>query len=205
MGAATTDVETLVSAACAGDEAAWQDLVDRYVPLVRSILMGFRLSAADAEDVSQMVWLRLVEHLDDLRQPRALPSWLATTTRNECYRLVKANQRSTPVDPTTGAVDSVAADESDEGLLARERKQALLAALAELDEAERGLLLLLAADPPLSYQEISRRTGRPPGSIGPTRGRLLRKLRSAPALRGLSMAGDDECAHGGERCDATVG
>src|SRR5687768_6246105 len=96
---ATSDVTALVRAAGQGDQTAWADLVDRYAPLVASVVHGFRLPPHDAEDVLQTVWLRLVEHLGDLREPRALPMWIITTTRNECLRLLRRGQRSRPFDP----------------------------------------------------------------------------------------------------------
>ena len=49
--------------------------------------------------------------------------------------------------------------------------------MTELPEKRRELLLLLLADPPLSYDEISARLGIPRGSIGPTRARALEQLR----------------------------
>jgi RNA polymerase sigma factor (sigma-70 family) len=179
------DVTVLVAAAADGDEAAWQELVDRYTPLVASVAHGFRLHGADVDDVAQTVWLRLVEHLRDLREPRALPMWIITTTRNECLRQVKAGQRTRPYDPLAeppqlGATTS----EPDEHLIRAARHQALLAGLAELPEHQRALLLLLIEDPPVPYAEISRRLHIKIGSIGPTRARALERLRACPEILG---------------------
>lgn len=69
---------------------AWVALVERYAPLIRSIRRRFRLEAADAEDVGQAVWLKLVTHLDDLRYSAALPGWLATTTPRVRGRVINA-------------------------------------------------------------------------------------------------------------------
>src|SRR5204863_155915 len=55
------------------------------------------------KDVSQTVWLRLVENLANLREPEALPGWLATTTQRECIRQLRQGRRVLPVDPHTDA------------------------------------------------------------------------------------------------------
>ena len=85
-----SEVGTLVQASAKGDEAAWNALVRRYAPLVLAVIRNYQLAAADVQDVSQTVWLRLVEHLADLRAPEALPGWLVTTTQRECSPLPAA-------------------------------------------------------------------------------------------------------------------
>ncbi len=183
----TTDpLAILVPAAREGDQGAWNAIVDRFLPLVGAIIRRHRLSEADGDDVSQTLWLRLVEHLDALREPDALPGWIRTTTRNECLRVIAARGRVRPVDPQDGVgLDAVAGDVAGDDLVAAERRQALREALAELPAARRELLLLLMADPPLAYEVISERLGIPIGSIGPTRARAFEQLRRTRALRGL--------------------
>lgn len=176
----------LVSAAQEGDQHAWNAIVERFLPLVGAIARQYRLSEADGDDVSQTVWLRLVEHLGGLREPAALPGWIRTTTRNECLRVIAVRGRTRPSDPQEdrvldGVVDDIASDD----LVAVERRQALREALAELPAARRDLLLLLMADPPVGYAEISERLGIPVGSIGPTRARAFEQLRRTHALRDL--------------------
>ena len=184
MAQHTGDVSELVAAAAAGDQRAWNDLVDRYLPLVISVIRRYRMSERDGEDVSQTVWLRLVEHLGALREPRALPSWIVTTTKNEALRVLKSRQASIPVDPLADTtLERPAVGEVDQDLLRSERRQVVRDGLAELTETQRELLLLLVADPPIAYDEISRRLDMPIGSIGPTRARCLRKLRESAALR----------------------
>ncbi len=80
-------VTSMVEAARDGDAAAWNRLVERYLPLVVAVAGRYRLNADEVADVSQTLWLRLVEHLDEIREPRALPGWIVTTTRNEAFRL----------------------------------------------------------------------------------------------------------------------
>ena len=83
-------VTDLVTRARNGDKQAWDALVERYAPLIWSICRRHRLGDADAEDVGQSVWLQLVDQLDKIRDPAALPGWLATTTRRECLRVLRA-------------------------------------------------------------------------------------------------------------------
>jgi RNA polymerase sigma factor (sigma-70 family) len=178
------NLRALVAAGIDGDEAAWHELVRRYAGLVTHVIRRYRLAPADAQDVGQLVWLRLVEHLGQLREPAALPGWLATTTRHECERHLRSTGRSIAVDPLTmvhPARDT--AQELDAVLLATERRQVLLDGLTELDPAHRELLMMLAADPPYAYAEIGRVLGIPVGSIGPTRSRILEKLRNTSAVR----------------------
>jgi RNA polymerase sigma factor (sigma-70 family) len=188
------DVPQLVTAASRGDQGAWNAIVDRYLPLVYSVTRAYRLSRSDAEDVNQTVWLRLVEHLDHLREPRALPKWILTTARHECSRLTRAGRREQPVDPLTdrtlgGAVDDEVVEAD---LLRAERQQSLRDGLARLRPADRRLLVLLTEDPPRSYREISELTGMPIGSIGPTRARSLARLGATPAVSEYLATGSRE-------------
>jgi RNA polymerase sigma factor (sigma-70 family) len=184
-----SDLADLLRAAVEGDQSAWDALVERYLPLVYSVLRNYRLTGQDAADVSQTLWLRLVENLKTIREPRALPSWIITTTKREALRVLSTNQRALPVDPGTGFAAIVAdGPENDEALLRAERRQALRDGLANLKPEEQQLMLLLIADPPVSYAEISRRLGIPVGSIGPTRGRCLDKLRETAGLERLLVS-----------------
>lgn len=200
-----TPVTTAVLAAREGDQAAWDRLVDRFVPLVASVVRRHRLYGQDAEDVSQTVWLRLVEHLDAIREPRALPGWIVTTTRNECLRVITARRRSTPFDPSTreDLADPADPADPDEAMVRGERHEALLSALAQLPDHQRDLLLLMMADPPLSYAEIGRTLGIPVGSIGPTRARALDRVRSCPDVVAL-MDQDADRGEAGDRPRARV-
>jgi RNA polymerase sigma factor (sigma-70 family) len=180
-----TDVGDLVDRARRGDQTAWDGLVRRYLPLVVAITRTYRLRDKDAEDVAQIVWLRLVEHLGRIREPLALPKWIITTARHESHRIARTLGRTVPVDTLLDERPDPRREQAgiEDGLLRAEAHQALRDGLAELPPAHRELLLLLAADPPLSYREISRILDIPVGSIGPLRARYLQRLRSTPALR----------------------
>lgn len=196
-------LEAVLAAAASGNEHAWAEIVDRYAPLVSAVVRRHRLYADDAQDVFQTVWLRLVEHLGTLREPRALPGWLVTTTRHECLRVVKAGRRSTPLDPAAidEAEDPGSGADIDQGLLNQERHEALLAAFAELPQRQRELLTLLLADPPMSYAEIARRLDVSIGYIGPTRSRALERLRRSAAMTALQPQPDHHAAPERRRYD----
>jgi RNA polymerase sigma factor (sigma-70 family) len=180
------DVAGLVQAAREGEQRAWEELVELYMPLVLSVTRRYRLDSADAADVNQTLWLRLVEHLDQIREPERLAGWIATTVRNEALRLLASRKRTVIVDPLAGlGLEPHPGSEPsvDEDLLRAERHQALREGLAQLRPTHRELLVLLSTDPPPSYDQISERLGIPRGSIGPTRGRALAELRATTALR----------------------
>jgi RNA polymerase sigma factor (sigma-70 family) len=174
-------VVDLVERARDGDQTAWDRIVERYAPLVWSLCQRYHLARADADDVGACVWLRLVEKLDTIREPAALPGWLATTTRRECLRLLQAKNRELPVEDNQRLVDD-ANPAADAWLLEQERLIALRLAYGDLSERCRQLLKLLFADPVTPYDEISAILGMPVGAIGPTRQRCLGKLRASPVL-----------------------
>jgi RNA polymerase sigma factor (sigma-70 family) len=176
----------LVTRAKNGEKQAWDALVERYAPLIWSICRRYRLGGADAEDVGQIVWLQLVDHLDQLRDPDALPGWLATTTRHECGRILRAADRPTG-NQFLDAEDIPDADKAtaEQELLTAERHAALREAFTRLPPGCQRVLALLIADPPMTYAEISARLGISVGSIGPIRGRCLDKLRRDPAIAAL--------------------
>ena len=158
----------------------------RFVPLVRHVTRSFRLSPEDAADAAQAVWLHLVEHLSTIREPQALPGWISTTARNECLVVLRTKRRTTPAgDLLDDRADLTIDEDPLDALHRQQRREALLQGLAELAEHHRELLVLLIEDPPVSYDEISRRLGMPIGSIGPSRARALTKLRETSSMAAL--------------------
>lgn len=175
----------LVAAAVAGDQDAWNDLVGRYTPMIRNVARGYRLNDSDIHDVTQTVWLRCFQHLSRLREPRALPGWLKTTTQHEALRLGTSSARFTSMDPVEleQALDRADVTDGPGKLLQAEASQALRDALAELPADHRRLLTMLHSDVRPSYRDISQALGIPSGSIGPTRARSLEKLRRTSVMR----------------------
>jgi RNA polymerase sigma factor (sigma-70 family) len=193
-------VIALVTRAANGDQDAWNEIIERYEPLVWSICMRYRLRNSDIEDVGQTVWLLLVEQLGKLREPAALPGWLATTTQRECLRALtsarKSEDAATKLDEAALVVDASVIEQE---ILAAERNAALRLALRELPPHCQQLLGMLISDPPRSYAEISAALHIPIGSIGPLRARCLERLRRSGALMGLSTAEPRVNSAGGEK------
>lgn len=175
---ADLDVTRLMRRAATGDPLAWEGLVDRYGRLIWSITRDFKLVESDAADVFQTTWMRLIEHIHRIDHPDRVGSWLAATARNECLRSLAAHKRVVLAyedDPFDGPAPHE--PEIDEALLAEERAAVVREAMTHLPRRWQRLMEMLMADPPASYTEISDELGLPVGSIGPTRGRCLARLR----------------------------
>jgi RNA polymerase sigma factor (sigma-70 family) len=170
------DVAGLVRAAAAGHQASWDRLVGRFSGLLWAVARAHRLGQADAADVVQITWLRLVEHLARLKDPGRVGAWLATTARRECLRVLRDAQRCVP---HSDELCDPCGDETptDHDLLIAERDRALRDSLLRLRPSDQALLRLLMADPRPAYDEIAATLNMPVGSIGPTRARALERLR----------------------------
>ncbi len=179
------DTTTLLETAARGDQAAWDTLVDRYASLLWAVARGHRLSDADAADVVQTTWLKLVENLGKIKDPDRLPGWLATTARHECLRLLRRAGRERPADDRDWPDEPAGHAGVDAALLLDERNATLWRALATLSEQCRQLLRVLMATPPPSYADVAAALDMPVGSIGPTRQRCLARLRERAGAAGL--------------------
>jgi RNA polymerase sigma factor (sigma-70 family) len=185
------DVAALVAAAGCGDPAAWEALVGRYAGLVWGVARAFGLDAADAADVSQTTWLRLLENIDRLSEPGRVGSWLATTARRECLRVLAKGKRTSPVgDDAVFEFVSLRSQEDeavDGDIIAAERAAAVRTAVAALPESSQDMLRLMMMDPAPSYEEMAEKLGRPVGSLGPSRRRTLEKLRGMLAEADMEL------------------
>jgi RNA polymerase sigma factor (sigma-70 family) len=179
-----TDSE-LVSLCLQGDTQAWEALIVRYKRLIYSIPVRFGLSSADASDVFQAVCLKLIEHLQGLKDETKVSAWLITTTTRQCIHLKSLRQREPgaeedyeePPDP---------ADDLEALRIQTEEQQTVREAVEQLPQRCRALLELLYFDPKaLSYDEISENLNIPVASIGPTRARCLEKLKTLLRRRGI--------------------
>jgi RNA polymerase sigma factor (sigma-70 family) len=188
------ELTRIVAAAGRGDQAAWDTLVARYQPMIRTIARSHRLNGADVDDVCQTVWLQLFKNIDTILEPRAIAGWLATTARHTALAVIKNRDRTIPVDavvlqsreaPSWSRESGRQAVAPDEDLLHADQRAALRASVKALSTRQLAVLGMLAADPPVPYVEISRRLGVPIGSIGPTRARSIQRLRQSSAIQAL--------------------
>ena len=172
------EAAVLVVRVRSGDAAAWDLLVESYAGLVWAIARNHRLGSSDAADVSQTTWLRLVENLDRIEDPRRVGAWLATTARRECLRVLRLSGREVLVfdDAVFDRGDAQGPD-IDHALLRAESAASVTTAFARLPDRCQQLLRVLMLDEAPHYEAVSSALDMPVGSIGPTRSRCLAKLR----------------------------
>lgn len=172
----SADPAGLVAAAAAGDKAAWDAIVTEYAGLVWAVARSHRLSSADAADVSQVTWLRLLENLGRIRDPAALGAWLATTARREAINILR-QRRELPEPDQSELVDDQEPPPW-QAILVGERDRELWQAFRRLPARCQTVLRLLVLEPaPGGYAAAAAALGLPVGSLGPTRARCLATLR----------------------------
>lgn len=173
-----SDVSDVVQRAAAGDSEAWNLLVRSFTGMIFAIATGYRLGPADAGEVVQSTWLRLLENLERIREPERVGGWLATTARRESQRLLRLRGRELVTDDERelDRIAGPAAQTPESALLDYDRARRVRAAFARLPERCRRLLqLVVVVAPP--YAEVAAALDMPVGSIGPTRARCLDRLR----------------------------
>jgi RNA polymerase sigma factor (sigma-70 family) len=189
------DVAQLVGRAASGDQSAWNELVDRFSGLVWSICRAHRLNTADAADVFQQTWLRLLEHLDAIEDPARLRGWLGTTCRHECLRVLRRSRRTQPIGDDRVLdrhVGHLAGPE--QPCLVADRNASLWRAFGRLSERCQRILRVLVVEPedgPPSYALAATALGIPAGSLGPSRARCLTHLRELLGKEGISGIAPD--------------
>jgi RNA polymerase sigma factor (sigma-70 family) len=164
----------LVERARCGDDAAWAVLVKEFTPLIRGVARRFRLTDSDVADVVQTVWLRLAQNIASIHDGDRVRGWLATTARREAMRLVR--RREVPADPEL--MDLPPDDSTPEHVVVEaEDRLRITQAMRRLPERDQRLLTLLTAEECPRYDRVATQLRMPVGSIGPTRGRALSRLR----------------------------
>ncbi|HWC79812.1 MAG TPA: sigma-70 family RNA polymerase sigma factor [Pseudonocardiaceae bacterium] len=173
-------------AARSGDREALKVLIGDLTPLVWHVTRSYVLDSAAAEDVVQSVWLTLLRNLNSVAEPRALAQWLITTTRREAARVRKVNTRTEPVDD-----DVLVQFPTDNGLpepeaLRHDRDRQLWAAFRRLSARCQDVIRLTVLAGRAEYGAVAEVLRIPRGSIGPTRGRCLGRLRDMMISEGGS-------------------
>jgi RNA polymerase sigma factor (sigma-70 family) len=168
----------LLSAARAGSEDALGQIVNEISPLLWQVARSAGLSQGDAEDVLQTVWMRLITHLDSIHDAGALTSWLVTTTKREAWRVRAAGRKQLPADQDVFADLPDKGPGSEEQVIDEDQRRELWAAIGMLPRRCQELLRILAFAPRPDYATVAAALGMRVGSIGPTRGRCLAKLRA---------------------------
>ncbi len=177
----TTRAAVAFAAYRSGDEHRMGELVDLLTPILWHTARSQRLDGHTAEDVIQTAWIRLVEHAGSIQDPQAVLAWLITTVRREAWRITKRETRAIVTDevpedatpPGSVPLDPAAA------VALREEQQQLWHHVGQLGDRCQALLRLVAFVDRPDYAAVSQALGMPIGSIGPTRGRCLAKLRAA--------------------------
>jgi len=182
--AATLSIGELLARAAQQDPFAWEEIISRYKGVVWARVRSFRLQDADAVDAVQMTWLRLAEHCGRVQHPDRLAGWLSTTATRESLTIVRHSKRAAPVDGLADTLTDPAAG-PERTVLDAETAQAVRDLVAELPPRRRALIHAMFNQDTRRYTEISRDTGIPIGSLGPTRARALRQLRRMLDERGL--------------------
>ena len=181
MSTDRSNADLLADVAKGGEIAgpAWLALVSKYSHKMYAVARSFAIDEATAEDLVQIAWLRLLERVEQVRDPQALGQWLCMVVRNEARNRV-TRRREIPADVVLGILDNEAIDSEavDARLIRVERITALRTAYARLGEECQQLLRLMLAEPALSYDEIAAALGRARGSLGPARRRCLDQLRA---------------------------
>lgn len=169
---------SLLSAARQGSENALGQIVTELSPLLWQVARAAGLSSGDAEDVLQTAWMRLVAHLDGIHDSAALTAWLVTTTKREAWRVRAVERRQLPADQDLFAEMPDQGPGSEEQVILDDQRRALWSAIGRLNARCQELLRIVAFAPRPDYAAVAAALGMPIGSIGPTRGRCLAKLRA---------------------------
>ncbi len=167
-----------------GDRERMGELVDLLTPVLWHTARAQRLRRTAAEDVIQVAWVRLVERAESINEPQAVLAWLITTVRREAWRVLRQEGRALPSDelPEDAEPATTPAD-PDPATLAvlHDGQRQLWGHIARLSERCQALLRIIAFVDRPDYTAVSDALGMPVGSIGPTRGRCLAKLRASLA------------------------
>ena len=161
-----------------GDQRALDDLVRLMSPVLWHVVRATGLEREPAEDVVQSTWLAMVRSAEGISDPQAVSGWLCTTARREAWRTRKQSTRSTPVEDEALEFRLPNEESPEAAVVLDDEQRRLWSSLAKLPERCQRLLRIVAAEQRPDYTRIASDLQMPVGSIGPTRGRCLDKLRA---------------------------
>ena len=170
-----------------GDEIALAELIAIFQSLVRAAARRVLRCATDVDDAVQDTWLNFVRFGDRITDPERVGAWLWTVALNSARRIQRRDSRCIVADNVADLADARADEvpDPDHALQRCERASVVLRAAAEMREADQRVLSLMMDDRAYDYRQISTISGRPIGSLGPTRDRIIRKLRTNPQVAEL--------------------
>ena len=168
----------------AGDGAGLEDLVRLLSPVLWQVVRATGLDRDRAEDVVQTTWIALVDHAESISSPQAVAAWLCTSARREAWRAGRNARRERPVEDAVLAHGLPQEDSPEHQVVLDDQTALVRDCLRKLPERCQKLLRIVAAGPRPNYHEVASALGMPVGSIGPTRGRCLDKLRHELAEMG---------------------
>ena len=168
----------------AGESHALDDLVRLLSPMLWQVVRASGLDRDSTEDVVQTTWLAMVRSGEAIAEPRAVAGWLCTTARREAWRVARQSTRQQPVEDVAIARKLPDEPAPEAQVVLDDDNERLWGCLARLTERCQRLLRIVAAEARPDYSAIATELGMPVGSIGPTRGRCLEKLRRELVLAG---------------------
>jgi RNA polymerase sigma factor (sigma-70 family) len=178
---AAVDATELLARYRSGVDHSLDDIMRIYGPVTRAAARSVLSSSADIDDAVQETWIAFVRWQDRIRDPEALSSWLWTITVRQATAAVRRHARNRSLaERATTERDRDEANDVIDRLYRSEQVTAVRSAVSSLSDVDQRLVHCLSDRRELSYQEISTEASRPIGSIGPSRDRIIRKLRANP-------------------------
>jgi RNA polymerase sigma-70 factor (ECF subfamily) len=196
-GAPTEDA--LLLAARKGDRAALGDLLERHQQRVFAFGMKMCGDAEDAQEVAQDTMLSMVKSLRGFRGEASLSTWLYTVARSFCIKKRRRSKgaptRHEPLDVAAAEQASAPTPSPEQTLLGRETRDAVAAALDQLEPEAREVVILRDMEG-LTAPEVAQVTGL---SVAAVKSRLHR-ARQSLRTQLLALVGGGESAPAQPNC-----
>jgi RNA polymerase sigma-70 factor, ECF subfamily len=175
------DADALVSAARAGDAAAFDRLVRRFRPRIYALALHLSGSASDADDIAQDAFVQAYRHLPHFEGRSHFFTWLYRITVNRALSAQRAQRRgAVPLDDARLQV-AMKVDAPSDPRLALELRETYAALLEALDGLSSSLksAVVLTALQGMSYQEAAIILGTSEGAIAVRIHEARQQLRSS--------------------------